>query len=57
LALTNQTLLYGLELADSGFDRAVRTTRALRHGVNLHDGRVTHRAVAESLGLPYTDLE
>jgi alanine dehydrogenase len=57
LALTNQTLLYGLELADLGFDRAVRSNRALRHGVNLHRGRVTHRAVAESLGLAYADLE
>ena len=57
LALTNQTLMYGLELADSGFERAIRANPALRHGVNLHDGRVTHRAVAESLGLPYADLD
>jgi alanine dehydrogenase len=55
LALTNQTLMYGLELADSGFDRAVRGNPALRQGVNLHGGCVTHRAVAESLGLPYYD--
>jgi len=57
LALTNQTLLYGLEIADLGFEKAVRANAALRHGVNLYRGRVTHRAVAESLKLPYLDVE
>jgi alanine dehydrogenase len=57
LALTNQTLLYGLEIADLGFEQAVRANPALRQGVNLHRGHVTHRAVAESLGLPCVDLE
>lgn len=56
LALTNQTLMYGLELADQGFERAIRANRALRSGVNLHAGRITHRAVAESLGLPCAEL-
>lgn len=56
LALTNQTLLYGLEIADLGFEKAVRANPALRNGVNLHRGHVTHRAVAESLNLPYVDV-
>jgi alanine dehydrogenase len=56
LALTNQTLLYGLELAGLGFAQAVGTDRALRQGVNLHRGHVTHPAVAESLGLPFAEL-
>jgi alanine dehydrogenase len=56
LALTNQTLLYGLEIADLGVEKAVRANPALRQGVNVHRGHVTHRAVAESLGLPHVDV-
>jgi alanine dehydrogenase len=54
LALTSQTLAYGLALADHGL-AAMTNNTALRHGLNLHRGQVTHQALAESLGLPYTD--
>jgi alanine dehydrogenase len=57
LALTNQTLMYGLELADAGCAQAVASDMALRKGVNLCRGHITHRAVAESLGLPYRELD
>ena len=57
LALTNQTLFYGLQLADGGFEGAVRASAALRRGVNLCMGRVTNRPVAEALGLPCADIE
>jgi len=56
LALTNQTLPYGLELADKGFEDAVSQNQALRRGVNLWRGRVTCQAVADSLGLEYSRL-
>ncbi len=55
-ALTNQTLPYGLQLADLGFQKAVSANKALRQGVNLHRGDVTYKPLAESLGLPYTEL-
>lgn len=55
-ALTNQTLPYGLQLADRGFQKAVAASAALRRGVNLHLGRVTYKPLAESLGMPYTEL-
>jgi alanine dehydrogenase len=29
----------------------------LRNGLNVHDGRVTYRAVADALKLPYTHAE
>jgi alanine dehydrogenase len=57
LALTNQTLLYGLQLADLGLEEAVRKSQALRSGVNVCRGHVTHRAVADSLELPFVELE
>jgi alanine dehydrogenase len=51
-ALNNATLPYGLALADRGFD-AVFETPGLSEGLNVHAGKLTHKAVAESLGLPW----
>jgi alanine dehydrogenase len=48
LALTNATFPYLLEIANKGFERACRTSSAIREGVNTHQGRVTYAAVAES---------
>ncbi len=56
-ALTNATLPFVLELAEKGFREAIRTNPVLRRGVNIHAGRVTHRAVAESQGLACARLE
>ena len=55
-ALNNATLPFGLALANKGF-AAVKANPHLRDGVNIHHGQVTHRAVAESLGLPYSPIE
>ena len=54
-ALVNQTLPYTLELADQGL-RALRVSPSLQNGLNTHQGKLTYRAVAESLGLAYTDV-
>jgi alanine dehydrogenase len=50
-ALTNVTLLYALQLANKGVDRAVKENPALREGVNVTAGKVTNAAVAETFGL------
>ncbi len=50
-ALTNATLTYALEIADHGLLEAGRLNHAIRHGLNTFDGKVTHPAVAESLGM------
>ena len=55
LALTNATLPYALQLANKGWRRAVQDNSALMKGVNVVDGRVTYRAVAESFNLEYSD--
>jgi alanine dehydrogenase len=57
LALTNVTLPYLLQLADKGFERAVRENPALAKGVNAVDGKLTYQAVAEAHGMSYTPLE
>jgi len=44
---------YALELANKGVARAVAENPALRLGVNVQEGSITHRAVAESLQLPH----
>lgn len=56
LALTNVTLPYLLDLADKGWERAVREDHALAGGVNMVDGRLTYEAVATAHALPYTPL-
>ncbi len=53
-ALDNATRPFVLDLADKGFPRALIDDGHLRNGLNVHDGKVTCRAVADSLRLPYT---
>jgi alanine dehydrogenase len=53
-ALNHATLPFGLALADHGIAALARDPH-LRNGLNIHNGRVTHRAVAESLGLSFAD--
>lgn len=49
-ALNNATLPFGLSLADKGFAATVGNPH-LRAGLNVHRGRITNQAVADSLGL------
>lgn len=56
-ALTNVTLPYGLELASKGYLKAIQENRALRKGVNVINGKLTYKAVAEALNIAYTPLE
>lgn len=56
LGLTNQTLLYGLQIADLGIDQALKSIPAIAKGVNLYKGRVTCEGVATSIGLEYTNI-
>ncbi len=51
-ALTNATLPYVKSLAD-GWQRAVGRDAGLARGLNVHEGKLTHEAVASALGLEY----
>jgi alanine dehydrogenase len=55
-ALTNVTLPYVEAIADKGLHRALADDMALAQGVNVIDGKVTYRAVAEAHGLEHTPL-
>ncbi len=54
IGLTNVTMPYCVELANKGVIEALRANESLRHGLNVFEGNVTNRGVAESLGYEYT---
>jgi alanine dehydrogenase len=56
-ALTNATLPYVEALAEHGVGAAIADDPGLALGVNVAGGQVTHPAVAEGVGLPYTPVE
>lgn len=56
LALTNATMPYALRLADMGWKEACRKDKGLADGVNVVDGKITFKAVAEAFDLEYTPL-
>jgi alanine dehydrogenase len=55
-ALNHATLPFGLALADHGLAALARDPH-LREGLNVHRGRITHRAVAESLNVAFAEPE
>ncbi|HEY6140923.1 MAG TPA: alanine dehydrogenase [Thermoanaerobaculia bacterium] len=56
IALTNATLPYTRQLARLGFEKAIADP-GLAEGVNVYKGKITYRAVAESQGREYTELQ
>jgi alanine dehydrogenase len=56
-ALSNVTLPFVLALADKGYRRALGQDEHLRRGLNVHEGKITHRAVAGALKLEFTPPE
>jgi alanine dehydrogenase len=56
-ALNNVTLPFVLKLADDGARRALGLDQHLRNGLNVHEGTITYRAVAEALKLKFTPPE
>jgi alanine dehydrogenase len=57
LALSNVTLPYALLLADYGLLNAAHRDVALAKGINVLNGHITYRAVADAFGLEYTPWE
>lgn len=51
LALTNATLPYVLTLADKGWEKACEEHDDLRKGLNIVEGKVVCKAVAETFGI------
>ena len=57
MALTNATLPYVEALARKGWRKAVHEDDGLAKGIDVLEGKITHRGVAQAHGLVYTPLE
>jgi alanine dehydrogenase len=51
LALNNRTIRYGLKLASQKVEAACREDSALRNGLNMYQGWITFKPVADAFGL------
>lgn len=56
-ALTDATLPVVLALAEAGVRSALAADPALRRGLCVHEGQVTHRGVADAFGIPHKPAE
>ena len=57
LALTNATLPYTIALANKGWQKACKDDAALAKGLNVVEGKVTYKAVADVWNLPFEPIE
>ena len=57
LALTNATLPYAIQLADKGWKKAAQENADLVPGLNVIQGNIVYKAVAEAFSMPYTPVE
>ena len=56
LALTNATLPYALQIANKGWKQALQDDAGLAKGLNVYNGQVTFKAVADDQNLSYTPV-
>lgn len=57
LALTNATLPYAIQLADKGWKKAAQENSDLVPGLNVIQGDIVYKAVADAFAMPYTPVE
>lgn len=52
-ALNNATLSYIQLIANIGWEKACKKNQALNKGLNMHDGKIVYKAVADTFGYEY----
>ncbi|MBK9333254.1 MAG: alanine dehydrogenase [Ignavibacteria bacterium] len=57
IALTNATLPYAVELADKGWHKACTENQELKLGLNIINGEITYKGVADAFKFKYTDVD
>jgi alanine dehydrogenase len=57
MALTNATLPYAVEIANKGWERAIKENPEIKPGANVIKGKVTYKAVADAFGLEYVPID
>jgi len=56
IALTNATLPYAIQLADKGWRKACQDNIALAKGLNIVNGKIVYKAVADAFDMEYHPL-
>ena len=56
LALTNATLPYTIALACKGWEKACKEDSSLALGLNIVEGKVTYKAIADLFGMEYENI-
>ena len=56
-ALINATLPYALDIADKGWKKAAKENPEIARGINILQGKVTHKGVAEAFDLEYESVD
>lgn len=56
IALTNATLPYAIQLANKGWQQACRDNHSLKLGLNVVQGEVVYKGVAEAFDLPLAQV-
>jgi alanine dehydrogenase len=56
IALTNATLPYAIQLAGKGWQQACRDSTPLKLGLNVVQGKVVYKGVADAFNLPYEEV-
>ena len=57
IALTNATLPYAIRLANLGWKKACQESMELKKGLNMIQGNIVYKAVADAFGMPYRDVQ
>jgi alanine dehydrogenase len=57
LALTNATLPYAVEIANKGFEKAVKSNNEIKLGLNMIDGKITYKGVADAFDFEYQTVD
>jgi alanine dehydrogenase len=55
-ALTNTTIAYAIEIANKGWKKACNENEPLKKGLNIINGDIVYKAVADAFDLNYTEL-
>lgn len=57
IALTNATLPYAVELANKGWHKACFENEELKLGLNIIDGEIVYKGVADAFGFKYCNVD
>ena len=57
IALTNATIPYAVEIADKGWQNAIRDNKEIQLGANVIKGKLTYKSVADAFGFDHTPVD